>query len=69
LIFRGLNFSCNADIGQIGHLWKGANKAGQGAFHTPQTTFEIETNAYFRKCCWDLNPVALFAILGQPGSF
>jgi len=21
LIFRGLNFSRNADIGQIGHLW------------------------------------------------
>jgi hypothetical protein len=23
LIFRGLNFSRNADIGQIGHLWMG----------------------------------------------
>jgi hypothetical protein len=23
LIFRGLNFSQNADIGQIGHLWMG----------------------------------------------
>jgi ADP-ribosylglycohydrolase len=23
LIFRGLNFSYNADIGQIGHLWMG----------------------------------------------
>jgi hypothetical protein len=22
LIFQGLNFSRNADIGQIGHLWK-----------------------------------------------
>jgi hypothetical protein len=25
LIFRGLNFSCNTDIGQIGHLWMGTN--------------------------------------------
>jgi hypothetical protein len=25
LIFRGLNFSRNADIGQIGHLWMGTN--------------------------------------------
>jgi hypothetical protein len=23
LIFRGLNFSCNADIGQISHFWMG----------------------------------------------
>jgi hypothetical protein len=26
LIFRGLNFSRNADIGQIGHLWMGTNE-------------------------------------------
>ncbi len=26
LIFRGLNFSRNADIGQIGHLWMGPNQ-------------------------------------------
>jgi hypothetical protein len=26
LIFRGLNFSRNADIGQIGHLWMGTSK-------------------------------------------
>jgi hypothetical protein len=25
LIFRGLNFSCNADIGQICHLWMGTS--------------------------------------------
>jgi hypothetical protein len=25
LIFRGLNFSRNADIGQVGHLWMGTN--------------------------------------------
>jgi hypothetical protein len=25
LIFRGLNFSRNADIGQIGHLWMGTH--------------------------------------------
>jgi hypothetical protein len=25
LIFRGLNFSRNADIGQISHLWMGTN--------------------------------------------
>jgi hypothetical protein len=25
LIFRGLNFSRNADIGQIGHLWMGTS--------------------------------------------
>jgi hypothetical protein len=25
MIFRGLNFSRNADIGQIGHLWMGTN--------------------------------------------
>jgi len=31
LIFRGLNFSRNADIGQIGHLWMGTNVIpGQG---------------------------------------
>jgi hypothetical protein len=25
LIFRGLNFSRNTDIGQIGHLWMDTN--------------------------------------------
>jgi hypothetical protein len=25
LIFRGLNFSRNADIGQIGHFWMGTS--------------------------------------------
>ncbi len=25
MIFRGLNFSGNADIGQIGHFWMGTN--------------------------------------------
>jgi hypothetical protein len=26
LIFRGLNFSRNADIGQISHFWMGTNQ-------------------------------------------
>jgi hypothetical protein len=30
LIFRGLNFSRNADIGQIGHLWMGTNYGKDG---------------------------------------
>jgi hypothetical protein len=32
LIFRGLNFSRNADIGQIGHLWMGTNSKIQNYF-------------------------------------
>jgi hypothetical protein len=33
LIFRGLNFSCNADIGQISHFWMGTNLPGGLKFY------------------------------------
>jgi hypothetical protein len=39
LIFRGLNFSCNADMGQIGHFWMGTNEL----YHPVQDADTIKT--------------------------
>jgi hypothetical protein len=39
LIFRGLNFSRNADIGQIGHLWMDTNSVSCPPLPSHRTYF------------------------------